>query len=158
MTLPVLRRNREESAPVSWRAPLGQPWSDFGELYERMGRLLSETFAGWDRVADGWRPAADVEETDDAYLVEVELPGLKQKDISVEFGSGELAITGEVKERQRAGLLRSRTRRIGHFEYRLSLPADVAEDQINASMGDGVLTVRVPKTTQAQRRKIPIST
>jgi HSP20 family protein len=158
MTLPVLRRNREESAPVSWRAPLGQPWSDFGELYERMGRLLSETFAGWDRVADGWRPAADVEETDDAYLVEVELPGLKQKDISVEFGSGELAITGEVKERQRVGLLRSRTRRIGHFEYRLSLPADVAEDQINASMGDGVLTVRVPKTTQAQRRKIPIST
>jgi hypothetical protein len=36
MALPVLRRNRVESAPVAWRAPLGQPWSDFGELYERM--------------------------------------------------------------------------------------------------------------------------
>lgn len=53
MALPVLRRNREESAPVAWRAPLGQPWSDFGELYERMGRLLSEAFAGSDRVVNG---------------------------------------------------------------------------------------------------------
>jgi HSP20 family protein len=126
MTLPVLRRTHEEHTPIAWRAPLGQPWPDFGELYDRMGRLSSEAFAGWDRVADGWRPAADVEEIDDAYLVEVELPGVKHKDVSVEFGSGKLAITGDVKERQRAGLLRSRTRRLGHFEYHLSLPADLS--------------------------------
>jgi hypothetical protein len=48
MALPVLWRNRVESAPVAWRAPLGQPWSDFGELYERMRRLVSEAFGGWD--------------------------------------------------------------------------------------------------------------
>jgi len=34
MALPVLRRNREESTPVAWRAPLGQPWSDFGGAAE----------------------------------------------------------------------------------------------------------------------------
>jgi hypothetical protein len=45
MALPVLLRNREESAPVAWRAP-GQPWSDFGELYEQpypANRSLSST-------------------------------------------------------------------------------------------------------------------
>jgi HSP20 family protein len=157
MALPVLRRNRNiDSAPDSWRASQG-PWAEFGELYERMARLLSDAFAGLDRVAEGWRPAADVEETDDAYLVELELPGVKREDISVEFGSGELAVTGEVKERERVGLLRSRTRRVGRFDYRLQLPADIEEDQLSASMSNGVLTVRVPKTAKSRPRKIPIS-
>ena len=158
MALPVLRRSCDkDSTPVVWRSPLQEPWSEFGELYERMGRLLSDAFSVWDRIDGGWRPAADVEETEDAYLVELELPGVKQQDVSVEFGGGELVVTGEVKERQRVGLLRSRTRRIGRFEYRLSLPAEIDEDQINASMSEGVLTVRVPKTAKARPRKVPIT-
>ncbi|MDQ4103690.1 MAG: Hsp20/alpha crystallin family protein [Actinomycetota bacterium] len=157
MSLPVLRSRRDgDSAPASWRALEG-PWAEFNELYERMGRLLSDAFTGLDRAAGGWRPAADVEETDDAYLVELELPGVKQGDISVELGGGELAVTGEVKERQRVGLLRSRTRRVGHFEYRLSLPTDIEEEQVSASMSNGVLTVRAPKTAKARPRKIPIT-
>jgi HSP20 family protein len=157
MALPVLRRSRDgDSAPVSWRA-LGDPWTEFGELYERMGRLISDAFAGLDRVAGGWRPAADVEETDDAYLVELELPGVRREDVTVEFGGGELAVTGEVKERERGGLLRSRTRRVGRFDYRLTLPTDIEEDQVSASMANGVLTIRVPKTAKARPRKIPIT-
>ncbi|MDQ3763748.1 MAG: Hsp20/alpha crystallin family protein [Actinomycetota bacterium] len=157
MGLPVLRRSRDgDSAPASWRAQEG-PWAEFSELYEQMGRLISDVFAGLDRAAGGWRPAADVEETDDAYLVELELPGVKQDDISVELGGRELAVTGEVKERQRVGLLRSRTRRVGRFDYRLSLPTDIEEDQVSASMSNGVLTVRVPKTAKARPRKIPIT-
>jgi HSP20 family protein len=157
MGLPILRRSHDgDAAPVS-RRPVGGPWAEFSELYEQMGRLLSEAFTGLDRAAGGWRPAADVEETDDAYLVELELPGVKQDDISVELGGGELAVTGEVKERQRVGLLRTRTRRVGQFDYRLSLPADIEEDQVSASMSNGVLTVRVPKTASARPRKIPIT-
>ena len=157
MGLPVLRGRRDgDSAAASWRTQEA-PWAEFSELYERMGRLLSDAFTGVDRAADGWRPAADVEETDDAYLVELELPGVKQGDISVELGGGELAITGEVKERQRVGLLRSRTRRVGRFDYRISLPADIEEEQVSASMSNGVLTVRAPKTAKARPRKIPIT-
>ena len=156
MSLPVLRRSRGgDSAPASWRVQEG-PWAEFSELYEQMGKLLSDAFTGLDRAAGGWRPAADVEETDDAYLVELELPGVKQDDISVELSGGELAVTGEVKERQRVGLLRSRTRRIGRFDYRLSLPTDIEEDQVSASMSNGVLTVRAAKTAKARPRKIPI--
>jgi HSP20 family protein len=69
----------------------------------------------------------------------------------------ELTVTGEVKERERAGLLRSRTRRIGEFEYRVTLPNDVDAEKIDASLTEGVLTVRVPKSKRAKPRRIEIT-
>jgi HSP20 family protein len=159
MALPVLRRSRGDQAPASWRESEQRgPWAEFNELYEQMGQLLSEVWgSGADRDGGGWRPAADVEETADDYLVELELPGVKQENISVEFGGGELAVTGEVKERQRVGFLRTQTRRVGRFDYRVSLPADIEEDQVSASLSNGVLTVRVPKTAKSRPRKIQIT-
>ena len=75
----------------------------------------------------------------------------------MEFGGGELAVTGEVKERERVGLLWTRTRPVGRFDYRVILPAEVEEDQVAASLSDGVLTVRVPKSERSRPRRIPIS-
>ncbi|MDQ4094065.1 MAG: Hsp20/alpha crystallin family protein [Actinomycetota bacterium] len=162
MALPVLRRNhaveQHDQSAREWTPTAGRwsPWAEFTELHDRMERLLSEAFGDADRPGV-WRPAVDVEETSEAYLVELELPGVKRKDISVEFDGGELAVTGEVKERQRVGLLRARSRPVGRFDYRVSLPADVEEDQITASLSDGVLTVRVPKNERSRPRRIPIS-
>ena len=56
------------------------------------------------------------------------------------------------------GWLRTRTRPVGRFDYRVILPADVEEDQVTASLSDGVLTVRVPKSQRSRPRRIPIST
>jgi HSP20 family protein len=78
-------------------------------------------------------------------------------DISVEVTGHDLAITGEIKQKERAGLLRSRTRRVGRFEYRVSLPTDVDSDGITAAVSDGVLTVRVPKSEAAKPRRIEIT-
>jgi HSP20 family protein len=75
----------------------------------------------------------------------------------VELGGGELMVTGEVKERERVGFLRTRIRRVGRFDYRLSLPADLEEARVSASLSNGILTVRVPKTAKARPRKIPIT-
>jgi len=174
MALPVLRRNRQNAGVEQADGSAGRvgssverwtPWAELAELHERMGRLLTEAFGpgagqilGGGALAGGWRPAADVEETDDAYLVELELPGVGRDDVSVEFGSGELSVSGAVKQKERVGFLRTRTRPVGRFDYRISLPAEVQEDQVTASLADGVLTVRVPKTEQARRRKIAIST
>ena len=160
MALPVLRRSRNgDQAPASWRAPeQWSPWAEFNELYEQMGRLLPDVWGtGPDRAGGWWRPAADVEETAEAYLVELELPGVEQEDISVELSGGELSVSGEVKERERVGFLRTKARRVGRFDYRLSLPADIEEDQVSASLSNGVLTVRVPKAAKAQPRKIAIT-
>jgi HSP20 family protein len=156
--LPEVRR--AQSAPERW-----DPFRELDEVTDRMRRLLDETFAGafatpplaglgWG--GPGWTPLVDVEETDDAYIVEADLPGVKRGDVDVELVGRELTISGEIKERERKGVLRRRTRRSGRFDYRIALPDQVASDRIEATLADGVLTVRVPKAEQAQRRKIEI--
>jgi len=76
--------------------------------------------------------------------------------VNIELVSNELMITGDIKEREREGILRKRTRRIGRFEYRVRLPEQVDADNVEASLKDGVLSVRVPKREQAERRTIQV--
>lgn len=90
-------------------------------------------------------PMADLRETDDAYMVEAELPGIKREDIDVEISERELRISGEYKEREPEGVLRRSTRRTGSCEYRALLPAALKADELRATLTDGVLTVTVPK-------------
>jgi HSP20 family protein len=153
-SLPVLRRQRGEPAraPARW-----DPWRELEEMHDRMGRLFDDSFAGLpDLGAVAWSPAVDVEETDDAWLVEAELPGVKRGDVTVEVRDGELAIHGELKERERKGILRRRTRRTGRFHYRLALPGEIDPDTVDASLEEGVLTVRVPKGERARPRRVEI--
>jgi HSP20 family protein len=98
----------------------------------------------------------DIEETDDAYVVEADLPGVKRQDVNIELVGNELTVTGEIKERERKGALRRQRRRVGRFEYGVVLPDHVDDDKVEASLSDGVLTVRVPKAERAQRRKIEV--
>jgi HSP20 family protein len=153
----TLPERRSASAPHRW-----EPFSDFEQVSERMRRILEETFGGqgWPtqllgEVA-GWSPQVDIEEQDDAYVLEAELPGIKREDVNVEVIGNELAITGEIKERERKGTIRRRTRRTGRFEFHVTLPDQVDAANVDASLDQGVLTVRVPKAERAQRRKIEI--
>jgi HSP20 family protein len=123
--------------------------------------MLDQTFGSFGipaRLTDvgGWTPLVDIEETDDAYHVEAELPGVRQKDVNIELVGNELTITGEIKERPRKGVLRRQTRRTGRFDYRVSLPDHVDPEKIDAKLAEGVLTVRVPKSETAQRRRIEV--
>jgi HSP20 family protein len=104
----------------------------------------------------GWSPPVDIEEQDNAYVIEAEVPGVDKKDVNIELVSNELMVTGEIKEREREGVLRKRTRRLGRFEYRVRLPEQVEGDNVEASLEDGVLTVRVPKVQQSERRRIQV--
>ncbi|GGS23249.1 hypothetical protein GCM10010269_72650 [Streptomyces humidus] len=155
MTLPVRHRHGsllERAFP--WGEP---PAADFGEMFERMNRFLEATAPRWTETM-AWVPLADLSETDDAYVVECELPGLQREDIEVEVSERELCVTGELKEREREGVLRRATRRSGHFEYRALLPAKVDSEQVRASLSDGILTVTVPKTQATKPRHIEITT
>ncbi|MEV0181719.1 Hsp20/alpha crystallin family protein [Streptomyces sp. NPDC050625] len=90
------------------------------------------------------------------YKVECEVPGIKREDIDVEVSGRELHITGELKEREREGVLRRTTRRTGRFEYRVLLPADVKAEDVHAALADGILTVTVPKAHAAKPHHIKI--
>lgn len=155
MALPAVR----SSAPVDRWEPR-DPFREFDDLYRQLGRWMDSLARGagdgspWART---WAPPADVSETEDAYLVEVDLPGVKRGDIEIDLVGSELSISGELKERERQGWFRHRTRRVGQFAYRVTLPQDVDADRIEANLADGVLTVRAPKTEAAKRRRITIN-
>lgn len=138
-----------------------EPLTEIDQVTDRMRRLLEQTFGGFgwaspltERV--GWSPAVDLEETDDAFVVEAELPGIKREDVNVELVGNELSITGEVREQERTGTLRRKTRRTGRFDYRLGLPSHVDPEKVDASLSDGVLKVRVAKSERAQRKRIEV--
>lgn len=151
MPLPVRRR---ESAPQT-RGPW-DPFREVAELQQRMGQLLDSVWSTGGLAETVWSPLVDIEETDDAWLIEADLPGVKKGDVRVEVSDSELSITGEIKERERSGILRRRTRRTGQFEYRVTLPGEVDSEKIDATLNDGVLTVRVPKPERAKPRRIEI--
>jgi HSP20 family protein len=152
MTLPVLR-SANGSAQVD-------PLRELDQLQRRMTQLMS-TVLGADTAGaavGAWTPLADVTETDDAYLVEIDLPGVQRKDLTVEIAGTELRIAGEIVEKEKIGWLRHRTRRVGQFAYRTLLPGDINAEHVNADLADGVLTVRVPKTEAARPRRITVNT
>jgi HSP20 family protein len=129
---------------------------EFENLYTEMDRVAQSVFVRL--TGEGaWLPAADIVETDSAYDIEVELPGVRREDVDVTLNGNELVVTGELKERKREGLFRHRTRRVGEFEFRVTLPGDLRESDIEASLAYGVLKVYVPKAGSTKSSKITVS-
>ena len=135
------------------------PMREFEQLAGQMNELMESTFGRGAAMTDGmiWAPPVDVEETEDAYVIDADVPGVKRDDVNVEVRDNELVISGEIKEQDRKGLLRRETRRKGRFEYRLILPSDVDADSVEARLDDGVLNIRVPKAAKAKPRRIEVS-
>src|SRR5258705_8524124 len=152
----LLPKRRSRLATERW-----EPFSELEQGTERLRRMLDQSFGGlapsFLTEQGGWSPLVDIEEADDAYVIEAELPGVKEKDVNIELVGNELAIAGETKERERKGVLRRQTRRTGRFAYRVTLPDHLDAEKIDAKLADGVLTVRVPKSERAQRRKIEVT-
>jgi HSP20 family protein len=100
-----------------------------------------------------WNPEMDLYETADAFIMEVDLPGVKERDVSVTVEQSELILSGHrvcerVTEQRSVHRLE---RHEGHFTRRLHLPASIAHDQIRAEFKDGVLRVTLPKLTEGRK-------
>lgn len=151
MTVPTQQSGHQ---PARW-----DPFRPFEDLYTQVGRLWGSAFgpgSGADQ-GGGWSPLVDVCETQDAYTVDIDVPGVKQQDLDVKVSGNELTVTGELKETERDTLFRTRTRRTGQFGYRMRLPRHVDADQITANLTDGVLTVRIPKGEIGGPRNIEVT-
>jgi HSP20 family protein len=149
----VLARRRDTSprSVTRW-----EPFRELEELQQATAQLLESAWSGDALSPTAWAPPVDIEETDDAWIVEAELPGVKRDDVNLEVRDNELEISGEIKERERKGILRRRTRRTGFFDYRVTLPGPIDAANIDAKLDDGVLTVRIPKPEQQRARRIDV--
>ena len=128
------------------------PLRELLDLQERMNRLFDETLSR-ERLGDPpllhghWLPPADVVETAEAYVVEVELPGLRQDDVVVQFHGDELVVRGEGSPdvAGRGESFHRMERRYGPFARGFRFPEEVDPERIRATFEDGLLRLEVPK-------------
>ena len=105
-------------------------------------------------------PAVDVAETDTAYQVKAELPGIRKEDLDVTVDDGVLTIKAEHNDNQEQtenGQLIRQERSYEKFARSLRLGANVDEETITAEYRDGVLHITLPKAKEVQPRKVEVS-
>jgi HSP20 family protein len=109
-------------------------------------------------TATAWAPALDISERKDAYLVTVELPGLKPEDLDITMEDGLLTIQGERQFTAESSEQQYHRveRRYGAFRRSITLPAHVTAEGIQASFEDGVLQILVPKAEEAKPKRIQV--
>jgi len=139
------------------------PFDDIAALWPR--DLFNRDFFGALRP-DGslglsWSPRCDISENDKEVVVHAELPGVAPEDMSVTVKDGILTVSGEKRSEMKKENGGAYTERFfGSFERSLTLPANVDEEHIEATLKNGVLEVHLPKVEKAepQPRKIEIHT
>lgn len=128
----------------------------FFEEFNRMPSLFENK-----RPRDmGFTPACDTRETEDHYLLSMDLPGVDEKDINIEKLGDRLVIKGQrhhqFEEKGENSLNFERT--YGQFQRAFMLPQGVNQDQLQAHFENGVLSVAIPKPEAEQKKTIPIQT
>lgn len=132
-----------------------QPPSPFFEFNREISRLFHElVHESWGAERQSpvgvWKPRCNVSETDEVIMVEIELPGVRRKDIRVELEDHTLHIAGErrVTITSQGRRYHSMEQVYGRFERRLQLPHSVDREAIRARFHTGILTVVLPKKTE----------
>ena len=140
-------------------------WDPFRELDTFQNRLQSILPANWNRdIENGegaWRPAVDIAEDDKEYTITADLPDVKKDEVDVTLEDNVLTITGErKKEAEESGKTFHRIERsYGKYVRSFTLPDDVADDKLDATFKDGVLSVHIPKSPakkKPEQRKVAI--
>lgn len=133
----------EKSHGAAW-------WPDFFEPLRQAGQ----------HIADWFQPRSDARAAQDVYRIGLELPGVRRENIEIALHDGVMTVRGEkkhVETTEGEGYFFSE-RQYGRFQRSFRLPADAAEDGIEARFEDGVLTITVPKVAPSppETRRIPI--
>lgn len=144
----------------SLRHEIDRLFDDFnGGSRASFGRSLFDMQPFWSRETWATAPAVDITETDKAYEVTAELPGIDEKNVAVKFADGVLTIKGEKKEeseeKKKDYYLSERS--YGAFQRSFQVPAGIDADKIEAAFKKGVLTITLPKTAQAQQAEKKIT-
>jgi HSP20 family protein len=144
---------RSARAPSIVRDPLMALRNEFDELINRF----------WDGSQENWFskeffPSADLTETENAYEIRMDIPGMQAKDINVQVQGNVVTLSGERKEeKEEKGKTCHRIERhTGSFSRMMTLPSNVNEDEVAAEYTQGVLTVKLPKREDAKAKQVSV--
>jgi HSP20 family protein len=152
------RQDRGAMTPSS-----GGGWPELSRIRSEINRIFEDPFSmAWPSTSfyEGWAPPVDIYEDKDKYIVKAEVPGMRKEDLNVTLDGNTLSISGERKaeEEKREGESYRAERFFGRFQRSVTLPMAVAEDKIQATYKDGVLSIQVPKSEEAKPKQIQVKT
>lgn len=154
--------NKEESMELTkWRNNnLLEPMDEFDRLQDEINKLFDWTYPSNRGLFDrSLSPAVDIVETSDEIVLTCDLPGVSKDDLDLSISRNVITIKGEKKGEQKkegAKTFRKETWS-GSFQRTLSLPETVDPDKVDASMKDGVLTVKIAKREEVKPRQISVN-
>src|SRR5271166_6148587 len=164
---PVKTEEKQIDRPAEWR-PFENLRREIDRLFENFqvgswrspfGRTAFDLEPFWRGEMRGKAPAVDVINKEKAYEITAELPGMDESNIDVKFSDGALTIKGEKKdereEKKKDYYLSER--RYGSFQRSFGVPDGVDTDKIDAQFKNGVLTVTLPKSADAQKSEKKIA-
>jgi len=137
------------------------PFIDFDkiqQIQQELGRLFDGDWVeptAANSASDHWKPSTDTVETDSAYVFMIDLPGVKLDNIDVSLRDGCIHVTGE-QPATTVGEVVRRERHTGKFERVITLPDNVDESTLAATMRSGVLSLTVNRDAGVASRSIPV--
>jgi HSP20 family protein len=138
-----------------------EPLREIETLHRDMNRLFDRLLSsdGGEGVGLSFVPAAEMEETNDAIHLKLEVPGLEPKDINVEVTAESVSISGERKSETRIednGITRSEFR-YGRFERVIPLPSRIQNDKVYAEYKNGILSLTLPKAEDEKHKVVKVN-
>lgn len=138
-----------------------EPLRELDTLQQEINRLFDTSFMT-PRRGNGLLaniPAAEIEETDDAYHLRLEVPGMDAKDINVEVTAESVSIGGERKSETKTeteGMVRSEFR-YGKFQRVVPLPGRINNKEVQADYTDGILSLTLPKVEEEKSKVVKVN-
>lgn len=146
--LPNFFRN---TIPTNWRR------SDLDNFFDEFSSLINDSW----HVPESRQfrvPRIDISEKEDKYLLDAELPGVKQDDLEVQLDNNVLTIKGkteEISENKDKNYF-MRERYYGSFKRSITLPSNIDQEKIEAKFEDGILHMQLPKKDGGYSKKIEV--
>ena len=136
-----------------------QPFQEFETLRRQMDHMFDELTGSERQAATSWQPAIELQDTEDNLMLRAQIPGVEGKDIDIQVTREAVAISGEYrleKKTQEQGFFRTEFR-YGNFQRVIPLPVPIQHEQVKADFTNGILTLTLPKVTEARRTVVKLN-
>ena len=133
-----------------------RPFKEMEDFFGRFRPSWDSDFSLQSMTQSDWMPAVDVTESDDEYLLTVEIPQVEKKDVHVQVKDHLLNIDGERKYENEDKKAHRIERYYGSFHRTFRLPDDVIEDKIHADHKNGCLYIGLPKSDVAKPKQLEV--
>ena len=132
---------------INWKPKTVSSYRNLPNIFERM---VDDNFF-FDYENNDFRPSVDINESDDAFMISADLPGIEKSDIEVKVEENTLILTANryIDKLDNNEKFHYNERRFGTFSRSFKLPKTVKEEKITAKLDNGVLSIVIPKTEDA---------